>query len=266
MPGPTRGSPRGPLADELWFCSTRSPRPCTSRSSSCWWRSFTVSRASPSASTGAIGRRLSGSITLRSSKAWTSSSRTTAVALRSAPAAGGPAPRVLGLAQPLRRPTAQPRRAQLGTQDLRREEVVLHEIAETSADAILPLGDNGGVRDRQVERVPEQRGNGEPVRHTTHEPRFRGRAHVAEPGVRSLESPGDHEDHAHEHQQPGRPPFHAGELQPFGLRVEDLGDRREVVHRLKATWDRAAAPADRDQSLTGHGLGTGPDGPGRRRV
>ena len=69
------------------FSATSRARPWTSRSSSCWWRSFTVRSASPSASTGAIGRRLSGSITLRSSRAWTSSSRTTAEALRSAPAA-----------------------------------------------------------------------------------------------------------------------------------------------------------------------------------
>src|SRR3546814_16786480 len=45
----------------------------------------------------------------------------------------------------------------------RLEEVALDEASKALADAVLVAGDNGGMRDRQAERVTEQGGDGEPV-------------------------------------------------------------------------------------------------------
>ncbi len=76
--------------------------------------------------------------------------------------------------------------AQVRRDHLTRQEVVLHEVAEDLPDALFARGDDGGVRDRQAERMPEQRRDREPVGQAAHERRFGGRPHVAEPGVERL--------------------------------------------------------------------------------
>ena len=43
------------------------------------------------------------------------------------------------------------------------QEVLAEELLEALAQLVLALGDQRGVRDRQPERVLEQRGHGEPV-------------------------------------------------------------------------------------------------------
>lgn len=49
--------------------------------------------------------------------------------------------------------------------DVLAQEVVAHEVLQAASEGVLLLGDEGGVRDRQPEWVPEQRSHGEPVGH-----------------------------------------------------------------------------------------------------
>jgi hypothetical protein len=67
------------------------------------------------------------------------------------------------LGEPPRGALAEAHPGQLPRDDLTREEVVADEVAETAADAVLPLGDDRRVRDGDAHRVPEERGDGEPV-------------------------------------------------------------------------------------------------------
>ena len=55
------------------------------------------------------------------------------------------------------------------------EEVALHELAEAAPDLVLALRDDRRVRDRQAERVAEQRGDGEPVGERADHRRLGGR-------------------------------------------------------------------------------------------
>jgi hypothetical protein len=129
---------------------------------------------------------------------------------------------VLRNAQPLRCPAADLRRPELGGQDIRREEVVLHEVAETPADPVLPAWNDGGMRDRDTQRVPEQRGDGEPVRNAADHRCLGGGPDVAQPGVPGLERPRADEDEPHQDQETGRPELHAVEVPLPLLGVADV--------------------------------------------
>ena len=64
----------------------------------------------------------------------------------------------------------------------RDEEILLEEIGQRLADAILVARDDRGVRDRQAERVAEQRGDREPVGQPADHPRLGERLDPREPG------------------------------------------------------------------------------------
>ena len=69
------------------------------------------------------------------------------------------------LGEPQREPPrrlATPSRSRI---DLLLQEVVLDELLQAGAERVLALRDQRGVRHRQSERVPEQRGDREPVGH-----------------------------------------------------------------------------------------------------
>ena len=70
------------------------------------------------------------------------------------------------------------------------EELALHELPEAAADLVLPVRDDRGVRDRNPERMAEQRGDREPVGQRTDHGRFRERPYVAHPGPPVLARPG----------------------------------------------------------------------------
>ncbi len=72
------------------------------------------------------------------------------------------------------------------------EEVLLDELAETAPDLVLALRDDRGVRDRDAERMPEQRGHGEPIGERTDHRRLRRGDHVADPRGVTVGGAGDH--------------------------------------------------------------------------
>ena len=99
------------------------------------------------------------------------------------------------LRQPLAQPARDLRVAQLGLDDLRRHEVLPDEGAEALAELVLLALDDRGVRDRDAQRVLEQRGDREPVgeradhaglgggaRRSRPTPRRRGPAPTGRPG------------------------------------------------------------------------------------
>jgi hypothetical protein len=67
--------------------------------------------------------------------------------------------------------------------DLLVEEVLSHEVLEPLAEIVLALRDQRRVRDRQPERVLEQRGHREPVRDRTHHRRLGAGVDEAEEAV-----------------------------------------------------------------------------------
>jgi hypothetical protein len=110
-------------------------------------------------------------------------------------------------------------RAELGRQDLTRQEVLLDEIAEHAADAVLLGRDDRGVRDRQAQRPAEQCGDGEPVGETAHERRFRRGPDEAKPRIDGLEGARGEKDEKRNDQEARRHALHLHELRPSGRLV-----------------------------------------------
>jgi hypothetical protein len=54
-------------------------------------------------------------------------------------------------------------RAQLRLYELRCQKIALDEYRQSLPDPVLVLGHDRGVRNRQAERLPEDRGHGEPI-------------------------------------------------------------------------------------------------------
>src|SRR3546814_11962429 len=83
----------------------------------------------------------------------------------------------------------------------RLEEVALDEASKALADAVLVAGDNGGLRDRQAERVTEQGGDGEPVGQPADQRRLGARSQQIAPEGGLAQLGGDHVPAAYVHQQ-----------------------------------------------------------------
>ena len=81
--------------------------------------------------------------------------------------------------------------------DRRDQEILLEEVGERFADAVLVARDDRGVRDRQAERMAEQRGDREPVGEAADHRRLGERLHVGEPGIVRLERARDDEHRRH---------------------------------------------------------------------
>jgi hypothetical protein len=121
------------------------------------------------------------------------------------------------LRQPACRALAQLHAGELSRDHLARQEVVADEVAETPADPILPLRHDRRVRDRDPERMAEQRGDGEPIGEPTDHRRLRRRAHQPHPERREVrpemdQHRDDHEQHREPRQQPRRTTAHDGVL------------------------------------------------------
>ncbi len=110
------------------------------------------------------------------------------------------------------------------------QEVGRDELGQRRADGVLAGRDDRGVRDRQSQRMPEQRGDGEPVGQRADHAGLRGRPDVAEPGIAVLQQPGDHEDHRHQPQQ-------------ARWRRSSSGPGRAAGPRPSATARRCRSPA-----------------------
>jgi len=107
--------------------------------------------------------------------------------------------------------------------DDRDQEIGAEELRERVADPVLVARHYGCVRDRQAERMAEQRGHREPVRQPTDHRRLRERTDEREGGVGVDERAADEERRGHEHEQPGRDDPHA-----------DEGGRRCFARRARA--------------------------------
>ena len=117
------------------------------------------------------------------------------------------------------------------------QEIVLEKHRQRVADAILVARDDRGVRDRQAERMAEQRGDREPVREATDHRRF-GKG-ADEPGgqICRLELPRDQICRGHQHQQAGGDDLHSrraglGEEGRFHLGTRAPQQSRVVGPRL----------------------------------
>ena len=71
--------------------------------------------------------------------------------------------------------------------DRRDQEILLEEIGQRLADPVLVAGDDGRVRDRQAERVAEQRRHREPVGQAADHRCLGEGLHIADPGIGRLE-------------------------------------------------------------------------------
>ncbi len=94
-----------------------------------------------------------------------------------------------------------------------RQEVLLDEGAKAGPDLVLLPRDDGGVRDRQPQGMPEQRRDGEPVGQRAHHRCLGGGPDVAHPGARALaEQDAAEEDDRGGDEQTRRQPLHPGEV------------------------------------------------------
>ncbi len=84
------------------------------------------------------------------------------------------------------------------------QEVLLDEATQTLGDALLVLGDDGRVRDRDSARVPEQRNYGIPVRNRTDRTRLGKRTRPLQPRMRRLPGYAHNQQHDHRREQTGR--------------------------------------------------------------
>ena len=88
--------------------------------------------------------------------------------------------------------------------DGRYQEVGAQERCQRVADAILVTRHDRGMRDRQTERMAEQRGNGEPVSQAADHCRFGEGAQIAEPRMLIDQRPRDEIERRHHDQQSSR--------------------------------------------------------------
>ena len=159
-------------------------QPCsssTARSTSPWCRSSWRASESSPPSSGAIGSSRNRGVraSRTSDSMW--SSRTLVSAMAATSATSSTTRRALaGSASqtPTRRetPAAAIRSRMIGLL----EEVLAHELLEPPAEVVLALRDQGGVRDRQPERVLEESRHREPVRDRAHHRRLGAGVHEPE--------------------------------------------------------------------------------------
>ena len=124
------------------------------------------------------------------------------------------------------------------------QEVALHELAEAAADLVLAARDDRRVRDRQPERMTEQRGDGEPVGERTDHRRFGARSHVADPGgAVVLVGAGDEVDDRGEHEEAGGERLHPPQI-PLPSHVHRRKHRNG--HDPDATFSRFGQPKRSD--------------------
>ena len=113
---------------------------------------------------------------IRSSTCWTSSSRSISTRTRSTvEASAATRSACAGSDSHLPSRPATSRVAQLGLDHLGRHEVLPDERAEALAELVLLALDDRGVRDRDAQRMLEQRGHREPVGQRTDHARLRRR-------------------------------------------------------------------------------------------
>ncbi len=241
---------------------------CRTTLRSCWWRPSATAMSSTRPSGGPTGvarNRLEIDCSMAS---WISSSRRAPTTLATTVPACSPTLAALaGWA------SQEPSRGgdgcgpELLPDDLGGEEVGLDERAQSPADVVLAVRDDGRVRDRQAERSLEQRGDGEPVGQGAHHRGLGEGGHVAEPRVARLEGPRHHEQHGGGEQQPEGHRLHAGEVvRPTGFVGARLDGARcgrgsrhpSVSSALSTNIGGRPRPPEAPLAATSSGAGTCP--------
>ena len=131
---------------------------------------------------------------------------------------------------------------ELGADHRRGQEVGLDELAERSADLVLPRRDDRGVGDRQAERPAEQRGDGEPIRQRAHHAALAGGAQVREGRDPLLADESHDEQHCGGQQRADRDGLHAAQrtAAPLIGGREQLGrGARHGAILARRTWSTA---------------------------
>ena len=177
-------------------------------------------------------------------------------------------PRVGRLQQPAGQPVADLGGQHPVADDVLAQEVLAHEVLQALGQHVLAARDQRGMRDREPQRVPEQRRHGEPVGHRA-DHRGLGPG-VHEPPEALVPDPQRREEHDRgEHQQRQRHEPHLTQPAP-ALRVEDRvrrqgqGERR-LGHAPSFTTSGSARPNPRGQRSTGRS-GPGRESPPQRRI
>ncbi|PAV93181.1 hypothetical protein WR25_19829 [Diploscapter pachys] len=106
------------------------------------------------------------------------------------------------------------------------QEIGAQEGRERVADPILVARHDRRVRDRQPQRVAEQRGHSKPVGQAADHRRLAERLHEPRPGVKGRIMPADEEDRSHRQQQSTRDPPHPDEGWRGRLAGADTGNGR----------------------------------------
>ena len=129
--------------------------------------------------------------------------------------------RVLRDDEPVGNARDRVRRAHPFADRVRRQEVLLYELAEGVAELVLALLDHRRVRDRDAERVTEQRRHREPVGQASDERRLQPGAEVSGPARVIGEEHRREERGPHDQEEPRRPPLAgAQELRAAGLALK----------------------------------------------
>jgi hypothetical protein len=148
--------------------------------------------------------------------------------------------RVDRVVQPLGRTCRHLGDHQAVTDDLLLQEVLLHEVLEAPAELVLAPGDQRRVRDRQAQRVLEQRRHREPVGDRAHHAGLGTGVDVAPEAV-AVER--DQVDERSEEEQPDRERAHPSEpTAPLGV-GSALGEDHRQGHR-PATLPEPGGPLD----------------------
>jgi hypothetical protein len=103
--------------------------------------------------------------------------------------------------------------------DPRREEIIGDEAAERRPDALLIVGNDRGVRDRDAERVAKQGDDREPIGTSADHAGFREGAQIRQPRPIKPRHGRGKENRRHQHEQRGRDDPHA----------QQIGDPRRAV-------------------------------------
>jgi hypothetical protein len=126
------------------------------------------------------------------------------------------------------------------------QEIVLQELSQRGADPVLVLGDDGGVRDRQAERMPEQGGDREPVGEAADHRRLRKGANEAPGRVEMVVMAGEKEDRGHHHEHAGGDDPHAPDAALRGVEAGQDGTDGLAHATLKprrAVWFNHVHPS-----------------------